>query len=266
MIKNSIVSFILILVLAGCKKNLLDKNEVWKFEPGNAYIKFVHAYTSLFPSTAGPANGPTVDYIVNGAKVSALNTTGAGLAYNSLFPVLSGQYISVVPGSLTISAVLNRPVGTAPQPNDVVANSSFTLDASKYYTAFLVDTMPFPSSTSPNLVLVQDNVEKAKSGFFKIRFAHMIPTTDTLEMISKNSQTVIAGNLTFKKVSDFMEMPLLSRNDTMQLRKKGTTAILATQTGAFFPSNERVYTFWCRGLYGSTTGTRARSIGSYTNL
>jgi hypothetical protein len=266
MSKNIIVSAIALVILAGCEKNLLDKNDVWKFEPGNAYVKFIHAYNSLTPSVATAPNGPTVDYWIGDRKVSGVNQTGAGLAYNTLFPSLSGQYVSVSPGTFTIRAVLTRPVGTPSAPTDLVATGSFALNANTYYTAFLVDTMPFPNASSPNWVLVQDNVEKAKSGFFKIRFAHMIPTTDTLEMISKVSQTVIAGNLTFKKVSDFIELPLLTRSDTMQLRRKGATAILATQTGNFLPSNERVYTFWCRGIYTATTGTRPRSIGSYINL
>jgi hypothetical protein len=263
MIKNIIASFILLLVLAGCKKNLLDKNEYWKFEPGNAYVKFIHAYTSSFPSMATPANGPIVTYAVNGTLVSGVN--GNGVAYAGIFPTSSGQYASVLPGTLNIKTALYRAAGVAAPANEVVSDGSFTLNAGGYYSAFLVDTMPFPAAATPNMVIVADSAQRAKPGFYKIRFAHMIPTTDTLEIISKVNQTVVAGSITFKKATPFVELPIFTRADTMQLRKKGTTAILATQTGNFVPASERVYTFFCRGLYGSTTGTRPRTLASYTN-
>jgi Domain of unknown function (DUF4397) len=265
MIKNIIASFILLLVLAGCKKNLLDKNEYWKFEPGNAYVKFIHAYTSSFPSTATPANGPIVTYSIAGTQVSGVNNNG--VAYAGIFPAASGQYASVLPGSLNIKTALYRAAGAAALPTDVVADGSFTLNAGGYYSAFLVDSMPFPAATTPNMVIVPDSQARAKPGFFKIRFAHMMPTVDTLEIFSKNTQTVLFGNLNFKKVSPFIEMPLLSRNDTIQLRKKGTTAVLA-ENRPFFPASERVYTFVSRGIYSIAPNTsipRSRTLAIYTN-
>jgi hypothetical protein len=97
-----------------------------------------------------------------------------------------------------------------------------------------------------------------------MRFAHMIPTADTLEIVSKNTNTVLISNVTYKTVSNFIELPLNTRNDTIQLRKKGTTAVLTDQR-PFFPATEKVYTFFCRGLYGTTTGTRARVLTFYIN-
>lgn len=262
MIKNIIASFILILLLAGCKKNLLDNNEYWNFEPGNAYVKFVHAYNSSFPSTATPAAGPIVTFSVAGTQVSGVNNNG--VAYGGVFPTTGGQYASVLPGSLNIKTALYRAPGSAAQPTDVVSDGSFTLNAGGYYSAFLVDTLPFPAATTPNMVIVPDSADRAKPGYFKMRFAHMIPTVDTLELVSKNTQTVLFSNLNFKKVSSFIEMPLLSKNDTIQLRKKGTTVVLADNK-PFFPASEKVYTFFCRGIYTATTGTRARTLSLYSN-
>lgn len=263
MIKNIIASFILILVLAGCKKNLLDNNEYWKFEPGNAYIKFIHVYNSSFPSAATPANGPIVTYSVAGTQVSGVNNNG--VAYGGIFPTTGGQYASVLPGTINIKTAVYRAPGSAAQPTDVVADGSFTLNAGGYYSAFLVDSLPFQAATTPNMVIVPDSAQRARPGYFKIRFAHMIPTTDTLEMVSKVNQTVVAGNITFKQVTPFIELPLLAKADTMLLRKKGTTAILATQSSNFLPATEKVYTFFCRGIYTATTGTRARTLTSYAN-
>jgi Domain of unknown function (DUF4397) len=262
MIKNIIASFILILVLAGCKKNLLDNNEYWNFEPGNAYVKFIHTYNSSFPSTATPANGAIVTFSVAGTKVSGVNNNG--VVYGGVFPTTGGQYASVLPGTLNIKTALYRAPSSAAQPTDMVSDGSFTLNAGTYYSAFLVDTLPFPTATAPNMVIVPDSNDRAKPGYFKMRFAHMIPTVDTLELVSKNSQAVLVSNINFKKVSPFIEMPMLSKNDTIQLRKKGTTVVLADNR-PFFPASERVYTFFCRGIYTATTGTRARTLSTYTN-
>jgi len=263
MIKNIITSLILILLLAGCKKNLLDKNEYWNFEPNNAYVKLIHAYNSLYPSTATPANGAAVDYFINGTRVSGVNAAGAGTAYSGIFPTTSGQYISVPAGTVSIKTVMTRTTGT-PLATDVISDGSYTLAAGSYYSAFLVDTLPFPGASNPTMVVLPDDAARAKAGYFKMRFAHMIPTTDTLEIFSKNSQTVMLGNITYKKATDFIELPLLSRNDTIQLRKKGTTAILAEQR-PFLPVTEKVYTFICRGIYTATNGTRARTLTTYGN-
>lgn len=265
MIKNIIASFILILVLAGCKKNLLDNNEYWNFEPANAYVKFVHAYTSSFPSTATPAAGPIVTYSVAGTKVSGVNNNG--IAYGAIFPTTGGQYASVSPGTFGIKTALYRAAGATALPTDVVADGSFTLNAGTYYSAFLVDSIPFPPATTPNMVIISDSVERAKPGYFKMRFAHMMPTVDTLEIVSKNTQAVLFGNLNFRKASSFIEMPLLSKNDTIQLRKRGTTVVLA-ENRPFFPASERVYTFYCRGIYSIAPNTsipRSRTLAIYTN-
>jgi Domain of unknown function (DUF4397) len=264
--RNIIAILCAAALFAGCAKNKLEENKYWNIQPGNANIKFIHSYTSLFPSVATPATGPVVDYFVNGERVSGTSSTvgvATAISYGAVFPTVSGQYASVATGDVSIKAALYRATGTA-LPTDVIFDGKFKLDGGKYYSAFLVDTMPAPAPANVNIAIVNDDVSRAKSGFFKMRFAHMIPTLDTLEIVSKNSNAVLIGNVTYKTASGFIELPLLTKNDTIQLRKKGTTAVL-TEQRPFFPSSERVYTFFCRGLYGTTSGTRARTLTNYIN-
>jgi hypothetical protein len=255
--KNIIAILCAGALFAGCAKNKLEENKNWSTQPGNTNIKFINAFAGLNPSAASPGTGPSVDVFVNGAKISA-----APVAYSGLFPAPSGQYASVVPGATALKAVINRTTGAL--PTDVIVDGSFNLVAGNYYSAFLVDTVPLTAPANANIAIVQDDPTRAKSGFFKMRFAHMIPTVDTLELVSKNSNTVLITNVTYKTVSNFIELPLNTRNDTIQLRKKGTTVVLTDQK-PFFPATERVYTFFCRGVYSATTGTRPRTLTSYTN-
>jgi Domain of unknown function (DUF4397) len=265
--KNIIAILCTATLLAGCAKNKLKDNYYWTTQPGNANIRFIHAYTSLTPSAAVPAAGPVVDFFVNNEKISGIgSTTGtvAAIAYGGVFPLPAGQYASVVPGEVPIKAAVYRAPGSTPQATDVIANGKFNLEAGKFYSAFLVDTMPSPAPANVNIAIVQDDITKAKSGSFKIRFAHMIPTLDTLEIVQKTGLRLLVTDITYKKVSNFIELPLFSSSDSIYLRRKGSTAVL-TGSGAFLPGSERVYTFLCRGLYGTTSGTRARTLTFYTN-
>jgi hypothetical protein len=264
--KNIIAILCAAALVAGCTKNKLTENNYWSIQPGNANIKFIHAYTSLYPSVATPVAGPVVDYFVNGERVSGTSSTtgiAAAISYGAVFPVVSGQYASVATGDVAIKAALYRATGTA-LPTDVIADGKFNLEGGKFYSAFLVDTMPLPAPANVNIAIVKDEVSRAQPGFFKMRFAHMMPTVDTMEIVSKNSNTVLISNVTYKTASNFIELPLNTKNDTIQLRRKGTTVVLTDQK-PFFPTSERVYTFYCRGIYTVTTGTRARTLTSYTN-
>ncbi len=255
--KNIIYLLTSAVLLAGCeKKSPLDQNQYWEFKPGNTNIKFINTFAGLNPSAGTTPNGPSVDLFINNVKINA-----GVVSYSGLFPAVSGQYASLAPGSMAIKAVINR---ATPLATDVLVNGNFSLDAGKYYSAFLVDTVPIQSPANPNIAIIEDDATRAKSGFYKMRFAHMIPTADTLEIVSKNDQKVLITDIVYKKASGFIELPLLSKNDTIQLRKKGTTTVLTDQR-PFFPSSERLYTFVCRGVYTATTGTRPRTLTTYIN-
>jgi Domain of unknown function (DUF4397) len=265
--KNIIAILCAATLVSGCAKNKLKDNYYWSAKPGNANIRFIHAYNSLTPSSSVPAAGPVVDFFVNGEKISGIGSTSgtvAAIGYGGVFPLPAGQYASVLPGDVPIKAAVYRAPGSTPQPTDVIVNANFRLDAGKFYSAFLVDTMPAPAPANVNIAVVQDDVTRANTGFFKMRFAHMIPTLDTLEIVQKTGLRLLVTDMTYKKVSPFIELPLFSTSDSIYLRKKGSTAIL-TGSAAFLPGSERVYTFYCRGIYTTTSGTRARALTFYTN-
>ena len=150
-------------------------------------------------------------------------------------------------------------------PNaDILYQADYNFAVGSHTTMYLVDTLPYTNPSSPIIFSTDEQVSSANRETIKLRFANMSPTTDQFEVFSKRLKTVIATGVRFKSSSDFKEFPLIRSIDTLQLRKVGTTAVLA-ELRPFSPLTDRVYTIYSRGLVGTTTGTRALTLTSYTN-
>lgn len=226
----------------------------------NSLLKFVNAYTALTPSGTATPTGPSVDLYINDKKINA-----GPIGYGSVFPTSAG-YASLPFNSSTgtnFKVVLNR-AGVSTPNSDILYQANYDFGFGSYTTIYLVDTLPYTNPSSPIIFSTNDKVVAAKPEFHKIRFANMIPSTDTLEIFSKNLQTVLLPGTRFKNSTDFFELPVQRKNDTLQLRKVGTTLLLA-ELRAFNPTSERVYTVYSRGQIGAVTGIRARTLASYTN-
>ena len=251
----SILSAAAIFGLASCDK--ADKQEIIQ-EIGvtdRAFIKVLNVYTATTPSAATPAAGPSVDIFVNNAKI---NSTPLG--YGSIFPV-PAAYAAVPYGlSVNVKMVLNRATGSL--PSDTIYRGDLNLAAGSYTTLYLVDTLPNPTPYSPIVLPFGESISSAKSNYYKMRFVNLSPGTDTMEIFSKALNTVVMTGTRYKFASDWVELPLLRRNDTLQMRKPGTTAVVA-QILTWNPSTERVYTVYARGVTGSST--RPRTLLSFQN-
>jgi hypothetical protein len=252
----SILSAAAILGLSSCDKS--DRREIIQ-ETGvtdKAFIKVVHAYTSLTPSSATPAAGPSVDVYVNNAKIN-----NVPIGYTAMFPV-PAAYAAVPYGlSVNVKMVINRTGGSL--PSDTIYRSDLNLAAGSYTTLYLVDTFPNPTPYSPIVLPFGESITSAKSNYYKMRFVNLSAGTDTLEVFSKALNTVVMPGTRFKFASDWVELPLLRRNDTLQLRKPGSTTVISSIL-TWNPSTERVYTVYARGTT-TGTGTRLRNLTSFLN-
>lgn len=251
----SIFSAAAILGLSSCDKP--DRYETIQ-ETGvtdKAFIKVLNVYTATTPSSATPAAGPSVDVYVNNAKI---NTTP--LAYTNIFPV-PPAYAAVPFGlSVNVKMVMNRTGGSL--PSDTIYRADLNLAAGSYTTLYLVDTLPNPTPYSPIVLPFGESITGAKSNYYKMRFVNLSPGTDTLEIFSKALNTVLLTGTRYKFASDWVELPLLRRNDTLIARKPGTTTTVS-QILTWNPSTERVYTVYMRGVTGSAT--RPRTLSSFLN-
>jgi len=252
----TILSAVAILGLSSCDKS--DRKEIIQ-ETGvtdKAFIKIVNAYTSLTPSSATPAAGPSVDVFVNNAKI---NTTPIG--YTAMFPV-PAAYAAVPSGlGVNVKMVINRTGGSTPA--DTIYRSNLNLATGSYTTLYLVDTFPNPTPASPIVLPFGESITAARPNFYKMRFVNLSPGNDTLEVFSKALNTVLLPGTRFKFASDWVELPLLRRNDTLQLRKPGIATVISSIL-TWNPSTERVYTVYARGT-ATGTGTRLRNLAAFIN-
>ena len=224
----------------------------------NALFKFINVYTSLTPSGATPAAGPAVDIYINNKKINS-----AAVGYASPFPAPAGYSSITASPATNLKIVLNR-LGVSSPTSDILYEANYNFTIGSYTTLYLVDTLPFTNPSSPIVFSTNEKVSSANQEFIKLRYANMSPTTDIFEVYSKRLQTVVATGARFKSSTDFMEFPLVRATDTLQLRKVGTTTVLA-ELRPFNPVSSRVYTIYSRGLVGTTTGLRALTLTSYTN-
>jgi hypothetical protein len=235
-----------------CNKNNL--NEAGLISNANktekAFVKFVNSYTALTPSTAATPNGPNVDFYVNnvkinGAAVTAGNTTGVGIAYGAMFPNISSGYIQTPSSVVNIKAVLNRPAGGG-LPSDTIANYDYRLAAGGYYTILLNDENPSPTPATPNMMLIGESIAQPVNGFFKLRLLNMYVNNQALELYNSTTATIITSGIVYKNLSSWIELPIHTASNVYQIRVAGTTTVLGS-FAAFTPANLRSYTFWIRG-------------------
>jgi hypothetical protein len=258
LITTFIITSFLFLSCKKIKEDLLKTTNNSTIYGEEASIKFVNSYAATTPTGGAVGAGPSIDIYVNNNKINA-----GAIGYGSTFPApASYASVSALPNT-NIRIVLNR--AGASNPNaDILYNANFSLTRGSFTTLFLVDTFPFINSLSPIVRVINDSIVSAKEEFHQIRFANMMATTDLLEVYSKNYQKVILSGTYFKTVSSWVELPLIRKVDTLQLRRVGTTTVLA-ELRPFQAASQRVYTVFSRGDINTATGTRARTLSVYTN-
>jgi Domain of unknown function (DUF4397) len=260
--KYLIITFLILSsLLLSCNKT---KNDLLKTANNSseygteASIKFVNSYAATTPTGGAVGSGPSVDIYVNNAKVNA-----GSISYGSTFPAPAAYAsVSALPNT-NLKFVLNR-AGVSTPNNDVLYSAFYDLNPGTFTTIFLVDTFPYVNSGSPIVRVINDSLVAAREEFHQIRFANMSATTDQLEVYSKNYQRVILPGTSFKNVSNWVELPLIRKVDTLQLRRVGTTTVLA-ELRPFQGASQRVYTVFSRGDINTATGTRPRTLSVFTN-
>ncbi len=249
-------AFITAALFSSCNKNELNDINAWGYvTPDKALIKFMNSYTALTPSLGSPsANGPTVNYFVNGVKMNA-----TALAYSGLYPVVGGGFAEAPSGPVIIQAVLSRTTGSS-LPSDTIASGKFILGPGVAHSVILVDTMPNPTPFNPIMMVVQESVSMPAYGKFKIRLLNLVATNEVYELYNSTTATVLTSGITFKNMSPWIELPTSTPSSVYQIRLAGTTTVMATST-ALSGGNQRSYTFWARG--NPSVSGRTRTLSSY---
>ncbi len=254
------------LLLASCgSKNLLDENVKSQNIDSSkvAFIKVIHNFagnTPQVPTAPNATTGPQVFLYGNGSKL-----TGNALSYTNTYPA-STVYAAIPSGSnIRFDVVLARinlavvPNVPAPIAGDTLLTFNQTLDAGKFYSFYIGDTVP-----SLRVSVKEDVLALPEYQTYKIRVANYIMNpTDTLTLYSRREKAEIIQAIPHKQVSDWVQLNLPVISDTLELRKKGTATTYITVGGtapAFAPAGLRMYTVVVRGKNGVTGKTNSASI------
>lgn len=243
------------LGIFSCEKNKLDENLPTQLaDPSKANLRIVNAYTSNVPAGA-PGVGVTRFYAYQGTT----KLTGNPLASPSSWPATSA-YAAVEPGNNPLFMLLDRRVNNVYAPvavGDTAFQSTLDLKAGASYTAFLVGVSP-----TQEVLLTEDNITPSPDKTYKVRVANLVPdATKPLNIFSRRLQRTIATNVNYKQIGSFIELPVPTQSDTLDVFAASAPTVRLYSLNNFFPSSKRVYTLYAQGR----NGFRNEALSVYTN-
>lgn len=230
---NAIAALILtaMTVFVACKKNEITLLGV---TPTGARVKLISACSNC-PNLLMTANGQTI------------NPTA--LAYGGAFPTAS--YAILPTGDVTLDFIRS-------DSSKSLFSTKVNLVDGKYYSVYIGDTVP-----TPNISLIEDDIKAFQDTVLRLRFVNVLSgkTKDTLDLVYKNTNTVVASGITYGKASTFAFQPTTTA-DTFFYRKTGTTVIYPLTANSIFTTKRMSQTisFLARGLNNKTTGTQIARI------
>ena len=178
---------------------------------------------------------------------------------------LSGQQVNqglVTPGSYF--NYFNAYAGKVPTvfyqagTTTLVANDTITMLANHGYTLFLANV-----AAHADFILTTDSLTKPASGAISVRLVNASPDAGAVDVIVKGASNSIVSSPTYKSVSGFISATV-SISDSLQVRKSGTSTILATVPASHFTSGS-VYTVWLYGLANTAVAAQKLKAGVMQN-
>lgn len=164
---------------------------------------------------------PNVDVYINGNRILRDFSNKDKSNYLSL---TSGKYqVDIYPAGDKVSTVLSRKIN---------------VEAGKPYTVVVTDLVE-----KLKLVVLEDD-PIVPSGETKVRFVHLSPNTQPIDIAVKNGD-VVFRNIGFKRSSDYLALSPLTVN--LEIRTTGTKDVLLPLPQVTFQSNQ-VYTLFAVGL------------------
>jgi hypothetical protein len=251
--KNIPLIIAFLIGLLACEK---DKTVVATYQPtgSNAFLRVMHVSPN-FRKVQNYADSFNV-------YVGANKVNGTLFTYNSSFPAATinvNTYAVVPAGSQQIR--LSLP-GKNTVDSFTIMTLTKTLEAGKYYTFFITDSLN--AQQNPTKIWVDDaNFLSDDTTQNRIRFAHTI-LNDTagknVDVYSYRKAGNIFSNISPGTVTDFIALPAPTTLDTISIRRPSTGFELARINGVSIVKG-RSYTILYKGSPGTTgSNVRARSV------
>lgn len=235
---NLFAAFLLmaLTVFIACEKNVISTPGD---TPVGARVKFL----------PGCSNCPSLQMTANNIIINP-----TGVAYGSSFP--ASGYAVLPTGEVTLNFIRTDSTKT-------FLSTKVNLADGKYYSLYLGDTVPTPS-----ISLIEDDIKTFQDTFVRVRFANFLSGTqkDTLELVRKNDNSVIATGVTYGKASEFKLVPATA-TDTFFYRKVGTAVIYPLSLNSIITSGKaKTFTFRARGVNNKVgTSTQIPTIDNTQN-
>lgn len=230
------------LLLQSCQKSF-DKKLAADYYTGTG------STIQVFVGTVGASR----NYIyVDGQPVN-----GSALSTGNLFPGTGFGY-SVKSGLRNM--MVRDTLSTTTQANLVFAQN---FDIGNNYMIFTFDTI-----TAPKQKTVRTPITVPSDTTCRVRFANFayngIAQTPAIDIVSLGKNEIVATNVRYTDVTDFIVHPSRIGTEAFQIRLAGTTTVLATSTiSTLLP--QRSYTVVYRGSHRATSGTSIRAATLVVN-
>ena len=149
-------------------------------------------------------------------------------------------YKKAWPGTRTVG-VFEREDTTVGSP---LVQRSVQFNPGVFYSLYVIGT-----TDDMELMVTEDDLSAPAAGQAKIRFMNLSPDAPALDFGATESDTLIADNLAFKEVQDFVEVDGGEMYTFIVSRHRGGGAVHSFE---FKPESDRIYTIWVRGLFADT--------------
>jgi Domain of unknown function (DUF4397) len=218
---NAIAALVLTMmtVFMACEKKEIALLGV---TPTGAKVKFL-------PSCS---NCPSLSLTANGQVINSI-----GVAYGGAFP--TSGYVVLPTGEVTLDFIRT-------DSSKSLFSTKVTLAEGKWYSVYVGDTIP-----TPTVSLIEDDIKAFQDTFLRVRFVNVLSgrPKDTLELVRKNDNSVVATGVTYGKASEFKFVPATTA-DTFFYRKVGTTAIYPLTANSILTAKRtgQTLTFLARGV------------------
>jgi hypothetical protein len=230
------------LLLQSCQKSF-DKKLAADYYTGTG------STIQVFVGTVGASR----NYVyVDGQPVN-----GSALSTGNLFPGTGFGY-SVKSGLRNM--MVRDTLSTTTQATLVFAQN---FDIGNNYMIFTFDTI-----TAPKQKTVRTPITIPTDTTCRVRFANFayngVAETPAIDIVSLGKNEIVATNVRYTDVTDFIVHPSRIGTEAFQIRLAGTTTVLATSTvSTLLP--QRMYTVVYRGSHRATSGTSIRAASLVVN-
>ena len=126
----------------------------------------------------------------------------------------------------------------------------------------------FDTITAPKHKTVRTPITIPTDTTCRVRFANFayngVAETPAIDIVSLGKNEIVATNVRYTDVTDFIVHPSRIGTEAFQIRLAGTTTVLATSTvSTLLP--QRMYTVVYRGSHRATSGTSIRAASLVVN-